>query len=454
MADIITLENSVTPDRAVSSSLLPHWTVLGDPRVAADIIEPNYPGIDEFRGSAMGQRMTVGHSGIGMFRDSVGNTIMVIVESSDIGKIVQDKKLWGPTYKVFNIDRPMGDGWGHRAVPILSLKDREEARKLFKKSFFDRGEHNQHGFVFTNFYDLLRQIEERQVEIGTVVLRLSGEPITFSDVIGHIVLGLATVVAKAFGPAFGISNALIDSLTPVLTDLVDGKPISVTKIAQASTLISPESIRPFISKASNVYLSVEKGDYAAAAQQLGVMDVKAVQDLYAFGSKVIATTSGGVGSTMKIAQSFINIDTINKLRNQLISGSVLSKIIDEGSITRVPAIQNVLVAIQADGFVGTLPNVTDFVSTALNGTNDDLDGVAHRALLSMGLGKQPLAGDTYELTIRALTEQAIEAARRGQEFFFMPASLSELQREIMGAEVARQSGVRVVSRSLNRKEWY
>lgn len=454
MADIITLENAVTPDRAVSSSQLPHWTVLGDARVAADIVEPNYPGIDDYRGIAMGQKMTVGHSGMGMFRDSVGNTIIVIVESSEIGKIVQEKKLWGPSHKIFNIDRPMGSGWGHRAVPILSERDRETARKMFKTSALSSGEHKQHGFTFTNFYDLLRQIEDRQVEVGTIVLRLSGEPITLSDVIGRIVLGLAVLLAKSFGPAFGISTAIIDQLTPILTDLVDGKPITVTKIAEASTLISPESVRPFIKKASSVYLSVEKGDYMAAAQMLGVTDVKAVQDLYAFGSKVIASSSAGVGSAMKTAQSFVNIDTINKLRNQLISGSVLSKIIDEGSITRVPSLQNVLVAIQANGFVGTLPNVTDLVSTALNRTSDDLGAVAHRALLSMGTGKQPLAEDMYDLTIRALTEQAIETARFGQDFFFMPASLSAEQREIMGSEVSKQSGVRVITRSLSRMEWY
>lgn len=455
MAEIITLEaqtrNVVAPTR------LRHWTDLRDPRIAADIVEPDYPGLGAWKGSAMGTSGEADISRIGLFRDSVGNTIMVLTESTDIAKIIEEKRLWGSSPTIFNIERPKGAGWGYQAIPILSDTDNERVAKHIAQASAMTGRHEQHGYSFTGFQDLLAQIEQRQEKFpGIIVCRLSGTPFVLTEVIAKVVLQIASFTAKALGSTFGITDKMVDSVMPILSNLIDGRPVAIDDVAAATTLITPDDVRPMIGKAANVYKAAAKGDYVSAAMQLGVDDVKTVQDLSTIGARALASAKGGLDTVMKSVQSIANIDTVNKLRNQLISGSVLTRIIDEGSITRVPSIQNVLIAIQAGGFVGTLPNITEMVSTTVNKTSETFTGTELRAIISMAIGRKPLAGDVWSLTQRALVEQAITAARNGKSMYFMPWSLPATTREIMGEEVRKQSGVTVITRTLSHAhaEWY
>lgn len=453
MAEIITLESSL--ETSVQQSRLPHWTALQDPRVAADIVERDWPGANELRGIAMGRTETTDISFMGMFRDNVGNTIIILTESTQTYKIIQEKSLWGPSPTFFRIQRPYGSGWGFKAVPFLSNTEERAGAQHIERATGTPGYREQNGIRYSNFYDLFRKIEERQIEYGVVVCVLTGEPTTLIEELAKIVLGAAVLAVKMFGSSFGISPSVVDSLSPILTNIVDRKPVTIRSIAAVSQLISPVGIRPFIDDATAVYEAVDRGDYVTAAQRLGIDNVSIVRDIQTYTSDIVAFSKNSVSSVARTTQAFANLDTINRLRNQLRSGSVLDAIIDEGSITRVPVVQNVLATIQSGAFVGTLPNVSDLVSTALNGTSDTLTDVSLRGLIEMATGQRPRADDLADLTLKALVNKAISEARTGAKIFFMPESIPSHLRDLWADEIARQTGLTVASASLTRrKEWY
>lgn len=394
-------------------------------------------------------------SEVGMFSDTTGNVYLVMVESTARGKIIRDQQLWGSAPTMFSVQRSMGGGSSERNIRFLAETNRDEAARFIGQNSSQGGWTSQHGLTFSSFYDLASQIEASGRRFpGMIVFNLAGEPVTLDSIV-RTVLAVALGVVKAFGASFGISPALLESLTPLVEAVVDGRPVTLNTLARITNFIAPEAIRPWINDGEQVLSSVQQGNYFQAARVLGISDVRAVQDLYRTSSAVIGGGRKGMGAVSAIVQNTFNIDCVNKLRNQLRSGSVITQIIDAGSITRVPALQNFLVAVQAGGFVSTLPNVTEMVSTAINGNIGDLSAENQRAMIRMALGDRINSNDVLDLTIRALTEQAITQARSTQaKIYFLPASIPRHLRDDVAVEVAKQSGIDVVARIPGGTEWY
>lgn len=449
---IITLEDKPT---IAGTSRLPHFTALEHDLVAADICNGNWPALGtEWRGIAMGMKAQPELSNVGMFADKNLNTYIVTTQQARNYAIMNESVLWGPSATVFTRRRAFGGGSAEINMRFLQERNRDEAARIIGRETSVSGWITQHGITYSGFQDLAAQIEGSGRRFpGAVVFILEGEPITLAS-IARTVLAVALSTVSFLGSTFGIPKDLLDALTPILEALVDGKPLNLAMIAKASQMIAPPSIRAYIDDGEKVLTNVAAGNYYEAARVLGIDSVRAVQDLYRSSSAVIGTGSIAMNTVAKIVQNTFNIDTINKLRNQLRSGTVIDRIIDEGSITRMPALQNMFTAVMAGGYVSTLPNITKMVSTTINDTYYDITPVNHRALIRMATGERMNTGDVMDLTIRSLTEQAINQARTGAKFFFLPVSIPGHLRSDMAREIAKQSGTSVIGRIPGGGEWY
>lgn len=434
-----------------------HFSALRDPAVAADVAgEPNMNELDitpaEIYGAAMNLRSDR-VSECGVFTDRLGNTLVVCDTEAAVTKIAKEKKLFGPAFYETSILRYKGVGSGQANALITISGLQNEARGYVgpnaarKKSelLLPQGK-----IQYSNVFELFSQIEASNTKLDRpVVVVMTNDVITWKS-LGDGLLTLVLAVAKPFCAMIGLPPAIFDVIAVSAQRIATTGRVTVADLASVAQTLAPESVRKYITQGANVYAAVTAGDYVAAADALGlsqVRDARLAIEKFSRGltQDIEHLSALPITETLSIVRNAFNVQTTNTVRAQARSGSLIQRITDEGSVTRVPAMQDLLIASSAPTMLSALPNIQNVISAVINETDDVTNVHQHKAWLQAASGL-PIGDDVFDgLLTRALTERAIAAARDGAQAYIMPISVPEDKRARIAQEVARQSGIRTLS---------
>lgn len=434
-----------------------HFSALRDIAVAADVAgEPNMReynlSVADIYGAAMNVRGT--HvSECGVFTDNNGNTLIVCDNDAQIARVSREKKIFGAAYYETSLRRYKGEGSGAANAVITLAGLATEVRGFKGKNYDNRmstlrlpaGE-----LKYYNVFDLFQQIESSGQRLDRpVVVVMTNDVITWST-FGDSLLSVVLAVAKPFAAMIGIPSQVFDLISTAALKIATTGRVDVADLATVAQTLAPESVRAYITQGAQVYSAVSTGDYVAAADALGISAVRQARDVidkFARGltTDVLQASTIPVQDTLKIIQNTFNIEATNAVRAQSRSGSLISKIIDAGSITRVPAMQDLLIASSAPTILGALPKVQELIASVVNETNDITNVHQHKAWIQAAAGL-PIGDNVFDgLLVRSLVERAVDAARDGAHSFMMPITVPEEKRKRIAAEVAKQSGVRTLT---------
>lgn len=418
-----------------ASSKALHWSAIRDLSVAADIAgagasgEFAPSGVEPYQiyGSALGTPGAGGHSGYGIFTDENGNTICIATESRSAWGMIWGKDLLGKNPYVFRIPRNMGQGGAYEAnaFMIAGIEQRYggyEGWSRIETSEIDK----INGVTFNrynNFPDLLSQIENTGKKYDRpIVLLSSGEPITFASVLNQA-LTLILAVAKPFASFIGIPPLAFDVIANSLNTIATQGKFTIDTLANAAQLIVPMDFRSIIPQAKNIYSAIDKGNYLDAMQGLGITgNIAGVTKSLLGGdiSALLEKSNLGYQDIVGTVQNLFQFDTIRSLSAANRSGSVISNLIDAGTMTRVPVLQNLLTATTTDTLTSAIPGVSEIMQNAINQTNDIANVDLHKGAIQSALG-HIVGQDTFDdLTLRGLKEKANSLLENGVKQFVMP----------------------------------
>lgn len=432
-----------------------HYAKLKDLRVAADVAAEanmNEFGLtpSQIYGAAMNLKGATSVTGFTCMTDDQGNTFFIVDTDAPVTKLAREKNLFGPRFYETSLKRYKGTGSG-AANAINVIAGLNENVRGFDAGGRRPGTLNLEGtlITFTSAYDLFHEINRRRLRLDRpVVLVITNDVISWQT-LGAQILVAILAIATPFASMIGIPPDVFDGVGQALTRLVTTGRIDIADLASVAQTIAPESVRKYLTQGADVYASIKSGDYVGAAESLGidVRSARSVVDRFLAGARTDLLEASPLPLTeaLAIVQNTVNVSLTDQLRAQARSGTLREAIIDAGSITRVPALQNYLIAATAPTLLGTLPNVQDILSTVINETNDAVTPDVHKTLLQAAAGYAigPDALDT--LALRALVERAIGEAATGARAFVMPTTVPEPKRIAWAAEVAKQSGIKVLA---------
>ncbi len=425
-----------------------HWEALRDLRVASDIAGAGASGEfingeysfesappEEIYGSALGVPGAKGHSGYGVFTDKNGNTIVIATESREAWGLIWGKSLLGRDPYTFRIPRNMGTGGAFEANAFMMAGVGQ--RYGGYASWIDMNESQRDGLPgltlqpYNDFPSLLTQIENtgRKFDRPIVILN-SGKPITFASVMEKA-LTIILAIAKPFAAMIGIPPMAFDILSKSLTIIATQGHFDVSVLADAAQLMLPAEYRSLIPKATAIYANITSGNYLGAMEGLGISgNILGAKDSLLKGdiSALLGKSSLGYGDLVGRVQNLFQMDTIRSLSAANRSGSVVTNLIDAGTMTKVPVLQNLLAATTSDTLSAAIPGVSEIFQKAINETNDISNVNLHKAAIQSALG-QPVGADAFdELSLRGLKERANEVLEKGAKQFVMPIVIPDMKR--------------------------
>lgn len=452
--DLVTLEDRITLSSlsapTVSSSspsqsnpaavgtAVPHFSWLLNDKVLYDAL-----GVQSRAsyGSAFGQVTSLNKraSGIGFFTDRVGNRIIVVVENytgdkpNAWHKTFMETGAYGRNPLYIDVARGQGDGHIEKVI-VPQFKGGEALRNL--KNVYS-GSYNT-----TSVIDQLTQIESRGKRQDPIVVRVTGSPTTWRSVGAlatewlDVIIDLALQIGAPYlGNIVGVTSSQLMQAGPLLKSLAKGEPAQVTDLARAAALVATPEIRTYLNKATTFYEAVNNGNYAAAAQAAGI-NVGAV-------TAVKNGTIGNVNNSVNgLAQNVYIMNTVNAVRAKVRSGTAKAAIIDNGTMTKTPELQNLLLSAVASLNVG-VPRVQEISGLAVTETSDIREPAEHRAMLQMAMGYPVTQGDLDRLALRGLIERAVTLREQGLKMMAMPAIVPPDKRAQWSREIAENTGVSV-----------
>lgn len=432
-----------------------HYKALKDLRVAADLAaESNMSEFglrpDEIYGAALNLRGAAAVTGFTCMTDDHGNTLFVVDQDAPVTKLAHEKRLFGPRHYETYLRRYKGTGAGAaNAVNVI-------AGENLNVRGYDAGGRmpgllNIEGteISFTSAWELFDKINRRGMRLDRPVVLVVTNNVVSWQTLGAGLIAAILSIARPFAGMIGITPDVFDAVGASLQRLVTSGRIELTDLASVAQTIAPESVRTYLDQGTQLYGRLTSGDYVGAAQELGidVKDAKAVVDNFLSGvrTSILRASPLKLDESLAVVQNAVNVDLTNRLRAQARSGSLREAIIDQGSIARVPALQNYLIAATAPTLLGALPNVSDIISTVINETSDAATPDVHKAMLQAAAGFA-IGPDVLDgLAIRALVERAADEASKGAREFVMPVTVPESKRITWAAEIARQAGIKVLA---------
>lgn len=449
-----------TPTKIYASSKTLHWSAIRDLSVASDIAgagasgEFNGVGItpDQIYGASIGVPGAGAHSGYGMFTDQNNNTICIATESRSAWGMIWGKELLGKNPYIFHLPRNMGSGGAFEANAFMIAGIAERFGEHAGWSEAESSERNGiPGLTlqpYNNFPSLLEQIENtgRKFDRPIVILS-SGEPITIGSVLNKA-LSFILAVAKPFAAMIGIPANVFDLLSQSLQIIATEGKFSIDILGDAAQLIVPAEYRSMIQPAKSVYGKIESGNYLNAMQELGVIgNYKGATKSLLGGdiSSLIEKSSLTYKELTGKVQTMFQFDTIRSLSAATRSGSVLSNLIDAGTMTKVPVLQNLLTTTSTDTLSAAIPGVSEIMQTVINQTNDISTPDLHKGSIQLALG-QLVGSDIFdELTIRGLKEKANQVLENGGKRFVLPITIPQIKRHEWAQNIADEIGIGVIA---------
>lgn len=448
-----------TPKIYASSKAL-HWSAIRNLSVAADIAGAGASG--EFKdvgitpellyGAAIGVPNAGAHSGYGMFTDENGNTICIATESRSAWGMIWGKDLLGKDPYVFRIPRNMGSGGAFEANAFMIAGIDQ---RFGEYAGWSEAETSQIDGIpgltlqrYNNFPSLLEQIEATGKKFDRpIVILSSGEPVTIGSILSKA-LNFILAVAKPFAGMIGIPGDVFDLLSQSLHIIATEGKFTLDVLGDAAQLIVPAQYRSLIQPAKSIYGKIDTGNYLEAMQELGVQGnfQGAARSLLGGDiSNLIEKSTLGYQELTGKVQTMIHFDTIRSLAAANRSGSILNNVIDAGTMTKVPVLQNLLSATTSDTLTSAIPGVSDLMQTVVNETNDIAHPDLHKGAVQLALG-QVVGSDTFDdLTLRGLKENANTLLENGGKRFVLPITIPVEKRHEWAQRIADDVGVNVVA---------
>lgn len=417
VARITSSSTSQTNPKSIADGV-PHYSWMLNDDVLYDALGSQNTKVP---GSSFGliRPQTVNTSGFGVFRTKYDQPIVILTENysgdnvNPMAKNMQELGCFGANPEIINIGRGEGSGY----IEKLMARMRQEVLPK------------------------LEQIENKGTSNRVVVIRITGQPRTWRYIAelatqyAELALNLAMDFAAPYAKdVLGVSASDFLRAKPFIRSLVKNEPVEVAALAQAAVMVVPKDIRPSLDKAADFYQKAQSGQYLPAAQVLGI-EVSGV-------NKILNDFSSGVpDSVAKTAQGIYVMDTINQVRGSIRSGTAKQEVINNGTVTQSPALQNMLMA-AISTTTAAIPRAVEISGLAATETKDLQTSAEWRGIwqIAHGLPTTPCSLD--RLAVRGLVERARDLAQKGFNQMNIPALVPADKRECFADEVRAQTGMK------------
>lgn len=471
--DLADLPVSANADEPIpASSVAPSWRSLADPKFAADLAGVNYDGMrkPDYGGTALGIIGTGQSSDYGVVSDVHGNTYFLFTRPSEKWEIFWQFQLMGPQYYFYIFDGFTGGDF-NKNQELWQGKRTTDLRYDRRIDGINVGDESSP-------YALIQAIEAAGRKLDRPVIILNERDIISIGSILEKALPIVLAIVKPLAATFlGIPAQVFDVVSSAVIALAQDGKVSLDTLVQAAMLIAPESVRGYIGKAQMLYADVKDKNYMGAADKLGLP----VAQYHKYFSNILTGDFATLLANSKLSftelfstvQNVQNFDALSAIRGMALSGGLRDKIIEFGTTTKIPAIQNLLAASTAPTLLSTVPKIQEIVAQMLHSTDDITNVDEHKAFVQAALGSVFGADALETLTTNALTEKAIQNAINHTingvpTPFVMPISIPVEARYRIADEVANNAGlvvfvdspdesgrlIRETVNNLHRKEWY
>lgn len=479
LADLPVTANTDEPIPA--SSVTPSWRSLADPKFAADLAGVDYNGMRkaDYGGTALGIIGTGQSSDYGIVSDVHGNTYFLFTRPSEKWEIFWQFQLMGPQFYFYIFDGFTGGDF-NRNQELWQGKTNANVRYDRPIEGIDVGEVHEGRVQYraTNPYELIKTIEAAGRKLDRPVIILNERDVVTVGSILEKALPIVLAIVKPLAATFlGIPAQAFDIVSSAVISLAKDGKVSLDTLVQAAMLIAPEGVRKYIGQAQLLYADVKNKNYLGAAEKLGLP----VTEYHKYFSNILAGDFSTLLANSKLhftelfstVQNIQNFDALSAIRGMALSGGLRDKIIEYGTTTKIPAMQNLLAASTAPTLLSTVPKIQEIVAQMLHSTDDITNVDEHKAFVQAALGSVFGADALETMTTTALTERAIQNAINHTidgvpAPFVMPISIPVEARYRIADEVADNAGVvvfvdspdesgrliRETVNNLHRKEWY
>lgn len=397
---------------------VPHFTWLYNDDVLYDAlgsINTKTPG------SAFGLMMpeTKNSSGFGLLRNKYNRPIIVVTETysgdndNPMFKNLQETGAWGNNPHIIEVHRGQGAGYMERTI-FPAMRD--------------------------SVMSQLVRLENEGPSNRPILIKIVGRPRTWRYIrdislqYAELAISLAMDYAAPYvGKVLNVSASDFLNFKPIIQSLAKNEPVGVESLAQAASMVVPSDLRPSLDKAASFYQKVQRGNYLSAAQELGI-DVSGVD-------RIMNDFAANVPeAAAKTAQGIYVMDTINQVRGSIRSGTAKQEIIQNGTITKTPALQNMILGAMSTT-TAAIPRAVEVVGLTAKETDDLQTAAEWRGIYQIAHGVPVTPCSLDRIALRGLVERARELYQRGYKTMNMPAIVPADKRDCFEDEIRAQTGV-------------
>lgn len=451
-------------NKIFASSEVPHWSIIRDLRVASDITEAGSfadISIDERNGAAIGIPASGKPSNFGIFTDNNGNLICIAQDDKPAwGQIWADELLGGKrdSWLRFNFNAHEGEGGAYEGNAYIIAGIKERFNDYAGWVEWEKMPKQIEGIAlqpYSTIPELLEQIENSGKNFGKpIVCLLERNVITWDNAFDKMlpfILGAAGPFASILG-----LGPVWSSIAQNIASIANDGSVSVKSLASVAQTLVPAHLRTYLNPASSLFKGITTGNYRDAVSALGLTNIKqSASILSAFKSGNIGSILGNTDTKLDyddiagISQNMFNLEVVNSMRSALRSGAGKMKLIEEGSMTRVPVLQNYLASLSSESTIGgIIPGAAEIFKTAIHETNDfNNDMNAHKAAIQASMG-YPVGIDSFDtLTKKGLTEKALTFSKNGIDSFALPLSIPVEKRSEWAQDISLDVGINTIAGS-------
>lgn len=359
-------------------------------------------------------------SGFGLFRNRHDRPIVVVTETysgdndNPMFRNLQETGAWGNNPVVIEVPRGEGGGYIERTIFPYMRK---------------------------TVIPMLERLENEGQSNRLILIKIVGRPRTwryFGELAmqyAELAVNLAMDYAAPYAGKFlDIPVSSFLNLKPLVRSLVRDEPANISGLAAAASLVLPPEIRTTLDSATRFYENVQQGKYLPAAQELGI-DVQGVD-------RIMNDFASGVPeSAAKTAQGIYIMDTINQVRGSIRSGTAKQEIMQNGTITKTPALQNLILSAMSTT-TAAVPRAIEVSGLTAKETNDLQKSAEWRGIYQIAHGVPVTPCSLDRLAVRGLVERARELYQKGYKTMNMPAIVPADKKDCFADEIQAQTGIK------------
>lgn len=331
---------------------------------------------------------------------------------------------------------------------------------------------SQNGITYTNWLDLLIQLENKTFPEGkAIVIGYLDEGIVSAQSVANEVanflkspLGqmILTIGIPMFGKQVGLDikpetvRGYINNVVSLTDTVSQGKMPSTQQIMMASAGLIPEGLANYVNPAQkllNAYNSGDQAQLALVAMDLGVTPSK-VQSLLGYGR----SKEGSIGAFydgLKPGSNFTastNLLTTYKVGGYVLDSSTkatdtkyYTTIINKDGTINSPLVQNASTLSVGDSLTSLTPNIDNIVRAMIE-SKVLTDQRERRNAIHQATGRQELDTKLSNMCLTSMILQA-ETCARNSEPYILPTEIPQEYRRCYSASITAETGIPVVDKS-------